>query len=259
VKAVPPFRAALLLTGLVTATTPAAVLAQGEEIDPAAQYEDCLLLAEVEPEEAFESASAWQAMGGGEPARHCAAVALIGLGHYVEAGERLENLANKLNRQGEPHLSLTALAQAGQAWLLAGDLERAYAVQTAALERAPGDAKLLVDRAVTLAAAENYGEALIDLNRALDLAPGRPDILIYRASAQRYLDDLAAALEDVDRALVLAPDQPEGLLDRGNLRRLENDLAGARADWQRAATLADGLPTGDAAQANIETLELGEE
>lgn len=258
-KAVPPFRAALLLTGLVTATTPAAVLAQGEEIDPAAQYEDCLLLAEVEPEEAFESASAWQAMGGGEPARHCAAVALIGLGHYVEAGERLENLANKLNRQGEPHLSLTALAQAGQAWLLAGDLERAYAVQTAALERAPGDAKLLVDRAVTLAAAENYGEALIDLNRALDLAPGRPDILIYRASAQRYLDDLAAALEDVDRALVLDPDNPEGLLERGNLRRLENDLAGARADWQRAATLADGLPTGDAAQANIATLELGEE
>lgn len=253
----PTQRAALLLALLGPAV--AANLALAEEANPAAQYEDCLLLAEAEPEAAFEAASAWRALGGGAPAEHCAAVALFGLGHYNVAGERLENLANKLNRQGEPHLSLTALAQAGQAWLLAENLERAYAVQTAALEIAPADAELLVDRAVTLAAAENYGDALIDLNRALELAPGRPDILIYRASAQRYLDDLAAALEDVDRALVLDPDNPEGLLERGNLRRLENDLAGARADWQRAATLAEGLPTGDAAQANIATLELGRE
>jgi tetratricopeptide (TPR) repeat protein len=263
VKTVPKFPAALLLAGLSLAAAPATVptarLAQADEIDHAAQYEDCLLLVEVEPEEAFESASAWQAMGGGEPARHCAAVALIELGHYVEAGQRLEVLANRLARKGEPHLSLVALAQAGQAWLLADDLERAYAVQTTALELAPGDAELLVDRAVTLAAAENYGDALIDLNRALDLAPGRPDVLIYRASAQRYVGDIPAALEDVDRALVLDPDNPEGLLERGNLRRLQNDLPGARADWQRAATLAEGLPTGDAAQANIATLELGQE
>jgi tetratricopeptide (TPR) repeat protein len=263
VKIVPKFRAALLLAGLSLAvaptTVPTARLAQADEIDHAAEYEDCLLLVEVEPEEAFESASAWQAMGGGEPARHCAAVALIELGHYVEAGQRLEALANRLARKGEPHLSLVALAQAGQAWLLAEDLERAYAVQTTALELAPGDAELLVDRAVTLAAAENYGDALIDLNRALDLAPGRPDVLIYRASAQRYVGDIPAALKDVDQALVLDPDNPEGLLERGNLRRLQNDLPGARADWQRAATLAEGLPTGDAAQANIATLELGQE
>ncbi len=255
----PQHRTALLLAGLITAATPVVSFAQAEEIDHAAKYEDCLLLVEVEPEEAFESAAAWQAMGGGEPAQHCAAVALIGLGHYVEAGQRLEALANRLARQGVPNLSLVALAQAGQAWLLAEDLERAYAVQTTALEQAPGDAELLVDRAVTLAAAENYGEALIDLNRALDLAPGRPDILIYRASAQRYLGDIAPALEDVDRALVLDPDNPEGLLERGNLRRLQNALDGARADWQRSATLAEGLPTGNAAQANIAVLELGQE
>lgn len=99
-RIVPQFRAVLLLAGLMTAIAWAAGLAQAEEIDHAAEYEDCLLLAEVEPEEAFESASAWQAMGGGEPAQHCAAVALIELGHYVEAGQRLEALANRLNRKG---------------------------------------------------------------------------------------------------------------------------------------------------------------
>ena len=247
--------AALALVDLVLS----AHVAQGQEIDHAARYEDCLLQTEVDPEGAFETASAWEALGGGEAARHCAAVALIGLGQYDEAGRRLEALANGLAQKGESQLSLVALAQAGQAWLLAGELERAYAVQTAALEQAPADVELLVDRAVTLAAAENFRDALHDLDRALDRAPGRPDILIYRASAQRILGDMAAALEDVDRALVLDPDNPEGLLERGNLRRLQNDLAGARADWQRAATLAEGLPTGDAAQANIAALELGRE
>ena len=253
----PPLRAALILSGLSLAAASGASPAQDQKIDPAAEYQNCLALAEAEPDQAFERASAWQALGGGEPARHCAAVALIGLGHADEAGRRLEALAERLASKGEPRLSLTALAQAGQAWLLAGELERAYAVQTTALQRAPADPELLVDRAVTLAAAKNYGDALFDLNRALELAPGRPDILIYRASARRFLGDTEAALRDVERALAREPDNPEGLLERGNLRRLQNDLDGAREDWQRAATLAEGLPTGDAAQANIATLELG--
>jgi tetratricopeptide (TPR) repeat protein len=257
VKAVPPLRAVLLLASITLAAEPAASL--GEEIDPAAEYQNCLLLAKSEPAEAFDRATSWQSLGGGEPARHCAAVALIGLGHTAEAGRRLEGLAERLAAKGESRLSLVALVQAGQAWLLAGEMERAYAVQTTALERAPADPELLVDRAVTLATAKNYGDALFDLNRALELAPGRPDILIYRASARRYLGDIEAALTDVERALAHDPDNPEGLLERGNLRRLKNDLDGARDDWQRAATLAEGLPTGNAAQANIATLELGQE
>jgi tetratricopeptide (TPR) repeat protein len=230
----PPRRAVLVLTGSILAAIPATNPAQGQEIDPAAEYQNCLLLAEAEPEEAFDRATSWQSLGGGAPARHCAAVALIGLGHYAEAGRRLEDLADRMAVKGESRLSLSALVQAGQAWLLAGELERAYAVQTTALERAPLDPELLVDRAVTLATAKNFGDALFDLNRALELAPGRPDILIYRASARRYLGDIEAALTDVERALARDPDNPEGLLERGNLRRLKNDLDGARNDRSSA-------------------------
>jgi tetratricopeptide (TPR) repeat protein len=252
------FLAGPTLAGALLALAPAAGFAEDPETDQAAEYERCLAMSESDPEQAFDAATTWQALGGGEPARHCAALALIGLGHYAEAGTRLEALAQRLADQGESGLSQVALAQAGQAWLLAEDLERAYAVQTTALQRAPDDVELLVDRAITLAAARNYGDALLDLDRALELSPARPDILIYRASAQRFLGDLGAAMTDVERALVLEPDNPEGLLERGNLRRLQDDLAGARDDWQRAATLAEGLPTGDAAQANIATLELGQ-
>jgi tetratricopeptide (TPR) repeat protein len=248
-----------LLAASIASVAPATCVALAEEVDPSAKYEDCLLQVQAAPDEAYETAMSWEAMGGGEAAQHCAAVALIGMGHYVEAGQRLEDLANRLAHRGQSDLSLEALAQAGQAWLLAGNLERANAVQTAALEQAPDNVDLLVDRAVTLAEAKNYGDALTDLNRALELAPDRPDILIYRASAERYLGATSAALKDVERALVLEPDNPEGLLERGILRRLGNDLDGARADWQRAATLAEGLPTGDAAQANIAKLELGQD
>lgn len=252
-----PRCAAPLVAAVVLMAAPAAFGAQGEDADPAATYEDCMLMVDASPESAYEKAMSWAAMGGGEAAEHCAAVALIGMRHYVEAGQRLEDLANKLARKGKAALSVEALAQAGQAWLLDKNLERAYAVQTAALKLAPDNVELLVDRAVTLGEAKNYGDALADLNRALELAPNRPDILIYRASAQRYLGHDSAAMQDVERALVLDPNNPEGLLERGNLRRLKNDVAGARDDWQRAATLAEGQPTGNAAQANIATLELG--
>ncbi len=118
------------------------------------------------------------ARDGGDGARHCAAVALIELGQYREAAQRLERLAADLRdpdlRETENTvLSLGVLVQAGQAWILAGDTTRAHAVQSAALDIAPDDVELLLDRAITRATAKNYRAAVDDLTRALDLAPGR--------------------------------------------------------------------------------------
>ena len=220
--------------------------AEAAELDHAQEYEACMTLARDDPEEVFETALAWEALGGAEAARHCAAVALIGLGHHAEAAARLEALADDL-RRSRPDLIVGVLAQAGQAWLLAGETERAYAVQTAALELEPGNVELLVDRGVTLATAENYRAALDDLSAAANLASDRPDILVYRASAQRYLGALPRAMADVEWALALQPDNPDGLLERGNLRRLQGDAAGARADWLRVLDLAAASPAGDAA------------
>jgi tetratricopeptide (TPR) repeat protein len=239
------------MLAIVSAPTPAAA----EEVDHAAEYEACLTLAKSDPEEGFESALTWQALGGGEAAQHCAAVALVELGHYEEAATRLEALADSIRRT-HPELAPEILAQAGQAWLLAGDHERAYAVQTTALELSPDNVELLVDRGVTLAKAESYAEAVTDLSRALLFVPDRPDILVFRASAYRMLDDRPRALADVERALVLDPENPEGLLERGNLRRLSGDPAGARQDWLRAAILAEGQPTGAAAQANLAAMDM---
>ncbi len=191
---VPIFLAAgLVLLGAAPA------LGQRVAIDHAREYRDCMVLARAAPEDGFESALAWAAMGGSEGAKHCAAVALIGLGHYAEAARRLERLAAAM-RTGAVDLRACVLAQAGQAWLLAEDTGRAYAVQSAALAIDRDNVELLLDRGITLATAKTYWEAVDDLNRALDLAPGRPDLLVLRASAYRYLDALELARHDIARA-----------------------------------------------------------
>ena len=255
---VPIFRTAglaLLVSGLVSGLGPAPALGQRGAIDHAREYRDCMVLARAAPEDGFESALAWAAMGGGEGAKHCAAVALIGLGHYAAAARRLERLATAM-RTGEVDLRSSVLAQAGQAWLLAEDTGRAYAVQSAALAIDRDNVELLLDRAITLATAKNYWAAVDDLNRALDLAPGRPDLLVLRASAYRYLDALELARDDIGRALARDPDNPDGLLERGILRRLAGDAPGARDDWLRAIALAEGTPVADSARANLERLDV---
>lgn len=249
-----------LALGLLLPAAPAA-RAQSDTGDPAREqqerdYQDCMILARAAPADGFGSAMSWAALGGGDGARHCAAVALIGLGQHREAAQRLERLAADLRAAGNERLSLEVLVQAGQAWTLAGDATRALALQSAALEIAPSNVELLLDRAITLASAKNYWEAVDDLNRAIELAPGRPDLLTLRASAYRYLDARDLAGEDIALALTHAPNDPDALLERGMLRRLAGDEAGARADWLRVIGLAEGTPTASTARANLAKLDV---
>src|SRR5437763_411424 len=85
----------------------------------AENYERCMALARKDPGAGWEAALDWQSRGGRHPAEHCAAVALIGLGQYGEAGKRLETLADEM-RHAPAELLGEVLGQAGQAWLLAG-------------------------------------------------------------------------------------------------------------------------------------------
>lgn len=230
--------------------------AQAEPFDFARQqeYDDCMTLARRVPADGYESALAWESQGGGDPARHCAAVALIGLGKFAEAGERLESLASGMAEK-RPELAAGAFAQAGQAWTMAGETRRSLDAAAAGLKLAPEDVDLLLDRAIAYATLGEFEAAVADLNRSQTLAPERADVLIYRASAWRFLDDLAKARADIDAALALEPENAEALLERGNIRRLTSDPAGARHDWLQVVALAAGTPAGDAAKANLEKLD----
>ena len=225
----------------------------------AATYERCMKLAREDPGAARDLAEGWRDRGGGHPADHCIALALIGLKQYRPAASRLEKLAQVMVRAPAP-LRAEVLGQAAQAWLLAGDPARAYAAAGAALALRPADgdlsvADLLVDRAEAAGSAGWFDKALADLDRVLKADPARLDALIYRASAYRAQGRLDPALADVGKALDLAPDSVPALLERGNIRRLRGDIDGARQDWVRVAVLAPGGAAEAAAKANIEGLD----
>ncbi len=245
--------AAVFLASVVAALPlPAASQTAG----PGAQssYAACMSLAQADPQRAFDEAEIWAAQGGGESAQHCAAISLFGLGRHIEAAQRLERLSGAMAVAAiGPRARV--LAQAGQAWLLAGEGTRAEQALSRALELTPNDVELLIDRSIARATTAQYWEAVDDLNLANDLLPARADILVLRASAYRSLEATDLASDDLSRALKLDPGNPDGLLERGILRRLAGDPAGARADWSQIIETAPDSPAAQAAQNNLANLE----
>ncbi len=243
--------AALLLAACLLAVALLAVApprpAAAQQIDAEQEYLACLKLARSAPAEAEASAKTWEEQGGAGPARHCRAVALARLGRFAEAAEMLERLIDEVPTR----MKAGVLTQAGQAWLMADDAERAFRAQTRALEFAPNDVELLIDRSITLAGLNRFWEAIDDLNRASDLARERPEIYVYRATAYRFVEAYDLALEDVNQALELDPSHPEALMERGILRYQEGDIRGARKDWQAVVDVAPNTPAAVAAKENL--------
>ncbi len=239
------------------AVLPAASAARAQASGPAdeARYRACTGLADKDPESALEEAVQWRDTGGGAPAHHCLALALIRMGKFADAAVELDALAGRLGERNR-RLRPAVLDQAGQAWLRARKPRKAIASFTGAIEAKPGNVEYRIDRALAYAAQGAYWEAVDDLNAAADLAPKRADIYTYRASAYRYLDSLELAETDVERALALAPDDPVALLERGIVRRLKGDRPGARADWLKVVTLAPDTPAAKAARTNLERLDV---
>jgi tetratricopeptide (TPR) repeat protein len=227
---------------------------QDVPLDQAREYADCMTLARRVPDQALESAQVWQGKGGGIPAGHCAAVALIGLGRYADAASAMEKLAVEQVKTNKP-LAAGIYGQAAQAWVLSNDSKRAILDQNAALTLTPDDPDLLIDRGVTLASVAKYWDALDDFNKAHELAPDRADILVFRGTAYRLLASLDLARDDINQALRLQPKNADAYLELGIIRQLGKDMAGAKEDWQKAVAFGPGTPAADTAEANLKQLD----
>jgi tetratricopeptide (TPR) repeat protein len=221
------------------------------------EYSDCLALAREAPKRAHDAALAWHAAGGGDPALHCIAVALLGMGDYDQAARQMEDLAEAMAAREEAmFLRADLLGQAGNAWLIASRPENAEAALDRALALSPDDPGLLVDRGIARTSQERFWEALDDFNRALEIQPGLVDALVFRATAWRGAGSPELAAEDAERALALSPDNLDALLERGAIRARRGEAADARADWLRVIELAPEGPIREAARRNLETLDV---
>jgi tetratricopeptide (TPR) repeat protein len=217
-------------------------------------YTDCMALARSNPEQGFDEAVTWEALGGGDAARHCVAVALNGLGEHAEAARRLEFLGQNLKADTAVRIDL--LAQAAQAWILAGAPARAESILTATIALQPDSSPLYIDRAQATAAAGRYRDAVADLDRALDIDPDDADALTLRASARRHLGNVDSALLDAEEALQLVPDHFGALLERGILHRSMGNLASARRDWLRILEMDPEGPSAIVARARLQDMDI---
>lgn len=232
---------------------PAAPL-PGLDLVDTAPYARCLERAASAPLAAFNEAEAWRARGGGEAARHCAALAILNGGDPKLAAEELESLARAM-RLRPPRLRAQVLSQAARAWLAADDARRAEAAISTAISLAPEDVELRIDRAEIRAEAGAPREAIDDLDHVLQRAPRRADVLAMRAAAHRRLSMLDRAAQDVARALEIDPNLPEAWLEKGILARLAGRKDDARGAWIRVLAADPDGPAGDAARSQIEALE----
>lgn len=224
------------------------------QVHEAKKYVACMNLADKKPSDAFEQALEWKGLGGGAPAEHCAAKALIGMKQYADAAKRLEKLGN------DTHLKVALRArlmeQAAQAWLLDNKPARSEAAANAALKLQPDTVEFLIDRAQAKAALHDYKGAIQDLTAAAKKQPERADIYTFRASAHRLLGQIRQARADIVHALNLDPAYPDALLELGNLKRLAGENAHAREAWLRVLDIAPNSAAAKDARANIERMDV---
>lgn len=251
-----PGLGALATVVAVAGIARAPMAAEAEAVRAARAYTACMELARSSPGRAREEAHAWLAHGGGTPAAHCRAVALLGLGLHEDAARELERLG-KDESSGEPAMRARLLRQAGNVWMIAGKPERARASFTEGLALAPSGVDLLIDRSIALANLGRDWDALDDLNDAIARDPERFEAFLFRATAYRRLGVLELAREDIGRALALKPADAEALLEHGNIMRLAGDEKAARASWRRVIDAAPGSPASVSASANLGRLERG--
>lgn len=172
------------------------------------RYDSCVALTKNQPQLAYDQASSWRADRGGAAAMHCQALALLALSQPARAAAVLDAAADAM--AGTPFIAADMHAQAGNAWLLAGDAKRATARFTWALDllpaALPSRADVLIDRARSFAAMEDKPKTLADLTAALALAPKNIGALLLRAETHLSMGDPAKAKADLVAANTLPMD-----------------------------------------------------
>ena len=180
-------------------------------------------------------------------ARRCSGVALANRQHWREAAERFEDAARLVTGGKAAGL----WAQAGNAWLAAGDPARAGTALDAALVSSAGlggleRGELMLDRARAAVAAGDLDAGRKVMDQALATVPDDPLAWLLSATLARRMGDPRRAATDIAEALKRSPDDAAVQLEAGNIAAGAGNADQAKERWGEAARLQ---PDGDAGRA----------
>jgi len=239
----------------------AIVVAAGLAMPAAAveDYDSCVSLVAADPARAEREAGDWARFGGGgAPARHCYALALIAIGAPIRAADELVATASE-----EPGLDDSAradlLAQAGELLVEADDDLIAALVAEQAVRLAPSSGRALGLRAAVRLRAGDVRAALRDLDEAIKAGPPTGRLLTLRAACHRRLGSTTAARADGLYAVEIAPDHAPAWIELGRAEAKLGDRPAARQSFLRAIELDRGGKLGQTARTALQRMEAGYE
>lgn len=222
-------------------------------------YESCAALVSADPELAVVEAERWERFGGGAPAGHCRALALIALGSDLVAAQVLFDVVTYYP-ETEPAAQSELLAQVGRIYLDRGLYEQADYALSVAAQAAPGTAELLRTRAALRLAQGVPAAAAADLDQLISTYPAEAEDVVQRAVARRQMGDFAGARADAIRAGEMDPGNPRAWLELGAAEEGLGNKDAARAAWltaiDRDPQRAEGA-IGRAAQLSLQRMDLG--
>ena len=190
-------------------------------------------------------------------AKRCVGMVAAGEARWADAAQAFADAAGAAG----PGKTAALWAQAGNAWLAAGEPAKAATALDSALIAGVGQpgfdrGELMLDRARAAVAAGDLPGARRVLDQALALVPTDPLAWLLSATLARRSAEPPRAATDIAKALQLAPDDAAVQLEAGNIAALAGDEAGAKARWAEAARLQPTGPSGAAAKAALAQFDL---
>lgn len=222
-------------------------------VDPQ-RYRACAAAAEADSARGVALADSWAKEGGGFLADRCKGLALATGGQWPAAAAIFEFAAQ--GAQAARHsVAYAAWAQAGNAWLAAGEPTRAKAALDNAIN--PGVLRDLqlgqahIDRARAYVGMGELPAARGDLDIAVREAPEDPLGWLLSATLARRMGNLERARDDIVEAAERDGDNPAVQLEVGNIAAGLGEDRGARGAWARVIELAPDSPQAASAKAAL--------
>jgi tetratricopeptide (TPR) repeat protein len=252
---------ALALAALQPSPIPAAPAApQGDN----ERLRACIAQVRIAPQQAAAEAQAWAGEQGANRlmARRCLGLAFAAQEQWAAAATVYEQAAQDADAANDPGRA-GFRAQAGNAWLAAGEAQRAIqsldgALTTPGLDQAQRGQALL-DRARAQVALGHADRARTDVDQALQLAPGEGFAWYLSAALARRTGDAVRAASDIARARQLSPEDPDILLLAGTIVGQAGNMNEAYALYRRVVEIAPDSEAGRQAAASLATVREIEE